>query len=80
MCFVGDHLVGWANASVRHPSELPVKELGVKHRGVFREDPLHCASSQARHPGPNICLACFLQLNKARCGLATTSGLAFGEL
>lgn len=35
--------MGWANASVRHPTELP--ELGdlTDARGVVREDPLETA-------------------------------------
>lgn len=39
----GDHLVGWANSSIRHPDELPVISPKTKLRGVIREDPLHAA-------------------------------------
>ena len=39
----GDHLVGWANSSVRHPDELP--DLGdlTQARGIVREDPPEAA-------------------------------------
>lgn len=40
---VGDHLVGWANSSIRHPDELPVIDPQTKLRGVIREDPLQAA-------------------------------------
>lgn len=35
----GDHLVGWANSSVRHPDELP--DLGdlKEAKGIVRQDP-----------------------------------------
>ncbi|KAL0039127.1 hypothetical protein WJX77_008695 [Trebouxia sp. C0004] len=39
----GDHLVGWANSSIRHPDELPVISPGTRLRGVIREDPLPAA-------------------------------------
>lgn len=37
----GDHLVGWANSSLRRLEELPCK--GGKGAGVVREDPLEAA-------------------------------------
>lgn len=37
----GDHLVGWANASLRHTWELP--ELPSDGIGVVRAEPLQCA-------------------------------------
>lgn len=40
---LGDHLVGWANSSIRHPNELPVIDPQTKLRGVIREDPLQAA-------------------------------------
>jgi len=39
----GDHLVGWANSSIRHPDELPVISPETRLRGVIREDPLQAA-------------------------------------
>ncbi len=39
----GDHLVGWANSSIRHPDELPVIAPETRLRGVIREDPLQAA-------------------------------------
>ena len=43
MFLTGDHLVGWANSSVRHPDELPVISPGTKLNGIIREDPLEAA-------------------------------------
>ena len=43
MFSVGDHLVGWANSSIRHPDELPVISPEIKLHGIVREDPLECA-------------------------------------
>lgn len=39
----GDHIVGWANSSVRHPDELP--DLGDvrQAKGVVRGDPVGAA-------------------------------------
>jgi len=38
---VGDHLVGWANSSLRHPKDLPhLGDLKVA-KGIVRED--HCS-------------------------------------
>ncbi len=39
----GDHLVGWANSSIRHPDELPVISPETRLRGVIREDSLQAA-------------------------------------
>lgn len=39
----GDHLVGWANSSIRHPDELPVTSPETRLRGVIREDLLQTA-------------------------------------
>ncbi|KAL3162411.1 hypothetical protein ABBQ32_010082 [Trebouxia sp. C0010 RCD-2024] len=39
----GDHLVGWANSSIRHPDELPVISPGIKLNGIVRADPLEAA-------------------------------------
>ena len=39
----GDHLVGWANSSIRHPDELPVISPETRLKGVIREDPLQAA-------------------------------------
>lgn len=39
----GDHLVGWANSSIRHPDELPIISPGTKLNGIIREDPLEAA-------------------------------------
>lgn len=43
LVIAGDHLVGWANSSVRHPDELP--DLGdlTEARGIVREDPPRAA-------------------------------------
>lgn len=39
----GDHLVGWANSSIRHPDQLPQIASATPLTGVFREDPLAAA-------------------------------------
>ena len=45
--------MGWANASVRHPTELP--DLGnlTDARGVVREDPLETAMQAPGGSGTN---------------------------
>ena len=43
LLILGDHLVGWANSSIRHPDELPVIDPETKLRGVIREDPIQAA-------------------------------------
>ncbi|GAB4821319.1 hypothetical protein N2152v2_008365 [Parachlorella kessleri] len=45
----GDHLVGWANSSLRTISELP--KLKGRGRGVMREDPLEAAWHPQERPG-----------------------------
>jgi hypothetical protein len=44
----GDHLVGWANSSLRRPAALP--PLAGRGRGVVREDPLGAAWAEAERP------------------------------
>ena len=44
----GDHLVGWANASIRDDAQLPKRDPSIKGVGVIREDPLDTAFL----PGP----------------------------
>ena len=46
MAYSGDHLVGWANASVRTVAALP--DLGdvSKAKGIVREDDIQAAFSQ----------------------------------
>jgi hypothetical protein len=40
----GDHLVGWANASLRTVDQLPIDVLGdIKGKGVVLEDPIELA-------------------------------------
>ena len=39
----GDHLVGWANSSIRHPDKLPLIRPGTRLHGVIREEPLVAA-------------------------------------
>ena len=39
----GDHLVGWANSSIRHPDELPEISAEAQRKGVIREEPLQAA-------------------------------------
>ncbi len=47
----GDHLVGWANSSLRWPHDLQGLHLSpqLRRRGVVREDPLHAAQGGALH-------------------------------
>ena len=54
----GDHLVGWANASLRHTWELP--EIAPRGTGVVRADPLDAAYWPGQRPAaPNqVELAC----------------------
>ncbi|KAL4425732.1 hypothetical protein ABPG75_009748 [Micractinium tetrahymenae] len=44
----GDHLVGWANSSLRRLRELPRRD--GRGTGVVREDPLELAWAPAQHP------------------------------
>lgn len=39
----GDHLVGWANSSIRHPDELPDIDAAMQRKGVIKEDALQAA-------------------------------------
>lgn len=39
----GDHLVGWANSSIRHPDQLPDMTAALQRKGVIREDPVQAA-------------------------------------
>ena len=41
--YAGDHLVGWANASVRDTTELPQLRPEQEAKGVVREDPIEAA-------------------------------------
>jgi hypothetical protein len=48
----GDHLVGWANSSLRFLDELPALPGGedAKAKGVVLEDPLETAFFTQQHP------------------------------
>lgn len=45
----GDHLVGWANSSIRHPAELPYLGELKFAKGIVREDPLQAGLWPSMH-------------------------------
>ena len=69
---VGDHLVGWANSSIRHPDELPEIDAAMQRKGVIREEPLQAGMHSAA-------AASFLQYHASDGTSSSTTTVSFVE-
>ena len=68
----GDHLVGWANSSIRHPDELPEIDSAMQRKGVIREEPLQAGMHSAA-------AASFLQYHASDGASSSTTTVSFVE-